>query len=282
MSVIEIKPYRAEKYIMVTRKKRPNKLFQIIFGKHGSVFVNFPYFENSKGMVSLVKYPSNTRVPIDLSLVDGGKVTSHLVKYSHPPDGRAHFSQDGKVRTQIRKNSVPLQDINGHFFTIQLQGTDSFEKLDRKDYKSGSLKQIVNLPIGPREPPAIKIVGRLYSIDELKSRRFILPVSGSFGHVIEIVSTSGGRNRGFLLAPPLNNPSQDLILILACEIIPKIDAQENAALTFMGGFDHHDTIHNTSVETSYLALSYPLSDNDFEQFKKRIGCIDLVESDLFS
>ena len=91
MSDIEIEPYRAERYVIATRKKKPNKLFQIIFGKHGSVFVNFPYFENSKGMVSLVKYPSNTRDPIDLSLVDGGKVTSHLVKYSHPPDGEGAF-----------------------------------------------------------------------------------------------------------------------------------------------------------------------------------------------
>ena len=109
----------------------------------------------------------------------------------------------------------------------------------------------------------------MYSIDELRSRCRILPVSGSFGHVTEIVSTSGGRNQGFLLAPPLNNPSQDLILILACKIIPKIDAQEKAALTFMGGFDHHDIIQNISFGNQLLSFSHiPVSDNDFGQYKK--------------
>jgi hypothetical protein len=57
----------------------------------------------------------------------GGKVTSHLVKYSHHPDGRAHFSQDGKILTAIKRQSIALDRQNGHMFTLYIQGLHALD-----------------------------------------------------------------------------------------------------------------------------------------------------------
>lgn len=61
-----------------------------------------------------------------LDLRDGGKVTSHLVKYAHHPDGEAHFSQTGKVLTQVRRRAMPLDGIEGHCFHDSGTGARGF------------------------------------------------------------------------------------------------------------------------------------------------------------
>lgn len=105
------------------------KMFQIIFSKNdGSVFINFPYYKHSNGLVSIVTLRSGIKYPTSAELKTGGKITSHLVKYTHHPDGNAHFSQDRKVLTKIKKASVPLKNIHGHFFTIMLQGVRDYDE----------------------------------------------------------------------------------------------------------------------------------------------------------
>ncbi len=71
------------------------KAFQIGFDKDGSLFIHFPYFQHRTGILSSSEIPATGGRKADVNLEHGGKVTSHRVKYSHHPDGRAHFSQDG-------------------------------------------------------------------------------------------------------------------------------------------------------------------------------------------
>jgi hypothetical protein len=64
-----------------------------------------------------------------LDLTPGGKIASHAVKYAHHPDGEAHFSQDGKVLTAIRRKAVPLDAAAGHLFTVHVVGFAAFKTL---------------------------------------------------------------------------------------------------------------------------------------------------------
>lgn len=110
------------------------KVFQVLFQKSdGSLFVSFRYFKDVAGLLTLVTLNARTKYPTSVSLLDGGKVTGHKVKYSHHPDGRVHFSQDGKVRTVIQKKSIPLSEAEGHLFTVQLQGLKDFSELSAKE-----------------------------------------------------------------------------------------------------------------------------------------------------
>jgi len=278
MNKIRINFFRSKRFVItcdVNNKKY--RIFQVIFGTDGSLFVNFPYYLNSKGLVSFVTYPKNIGQPIDLNLVPGGKVTSHLVKYSHHLDGEAHFSQDGQVMTENRKKSIPLHSINGHIFTIQLQGLKDFKSTNKKGITSK--KTILSFNLGDFEPDAIKIVGRIYLIEQLINRFWsIFPVS-EIGPVAPM-NVSGKHYHALFLSPPINNPSNNYILTLTCEKVPKLDKRESSTLTFIGGFDAHDLINNLSIDTTFLALYYPIS--DYEEFKKQIGCIDLFENDTSS
>jgi hypothetical protein len=117
----QIRAARAKRFTVQVRQARTEEAHQIakIFfsGRDGSLYVDFPYFEHRDGLVCRATLtPGATEV----SLVEGGKVTSHRVKYAHHRDGEAHFSQTGKVLTQVRKPSVPLNRYSGHIFTIQL------------------------------------------------------------------------------------------------------------------------------------------------------------------
>lgn len=130
----KIVPFRSEKYVVAVEiGQHRYKILQIIFGeKDGSLFVNFPYFKYARGIVSVVTFPRGSSHIAQLSLELGGKVTSHRVKYSHHPDGVAHFSQDGHVFSVVRKQSIPLAKAEGHVFTVQLQQAEAFESASEK------------------------------------------------------------------------------------------------------------------------------------------------------
>jgi len=49
----------------------------------------------------------------------GGVRTSHLAKYAHHSDGEAHFFEDGKVKTEVRRKSVPLGEQLGTFLPFK-------------------------------------------------------------------------------------------------------------------------------------------------------------------
>jgi hypothetical protein len=103
------------------------KAFQIGFDKDGSLFIHFPYFQHRTGILSSSEIPATGERKADVNIEHGGKVTSHRVKYSHHPDGRAHFSQDGRIFTVIKRQSISLDTQNGHMFTLYIQGLYALE-----------------------------------------------------------------------------------------------------------------------------------------------------------
>jgi hypothetical protein len=268
--------FHSERYI-VTVGIGPHryKVLQIIFGKRdGSLFVNFPYFKHSEGLISLVTFPSGTRPTMDLSLKLGGKVTSHLVKYSHHPDGMALFSQTGRVKSAIRKQSIPLAQSEGHIFSAQLQYLRDFEVADpKKDSGTHTNKRtVLNFQFTGSEPESVKIIGRWYSSAALLTRiHGIVPKTWVPGPTL-CETPSGKRYLALLLAPPIGTPTQEYVLILTCEDIPRLDKQQRSALTFIGGFDSDNIVNDLSKDTTFLALSYPMSNP--EELAQRLGSID--------
>jgi len=244
----------SERYIITTQINGcRHKVLQVFFGKKdGSLYVNFPYFQHNEGLVSLVTYPANIQQPTDLSLIPGGKATSHLVKYSHHPDGTAHFSQDGRVFTSVRKQSVPLARAEGHIFTVQVQGMADFGAVDSpKDSKSSKKRTVLNFKLG-KEPEAVKIVGRWYSQNTLEKN---LVKGTTNGPKIPCITPQGKKYLGFLIAHPYGLGKRQFALLLTCESIPILDRDFESALTFIGGFDSLEVINDLSVDSTFLALS---------------------------
>jgi hypothetical protein len=65
------------------------------------------------------------------------------------------------------------------------------------------------------------------------------------------------------------------VLLLSCSLIPLLDKNEEAALTFLGWFDDEQIALNHSQNTSFLALSYPL--RKIEELKEKIGSMDYLK-----
>ena len=83
---------RAERVVCTIRAGQLRvKAFQIIFHKDGSFFISFPYFRHRTGLLSISSIPANGSRESQVNLEYGGKVTSHLVKYSHHVGG--HISR---------------------------------------------------------------------------------------------------------------------------------------------------------------------------------------------
>lgn len=267
----ELRRYQAELFVIAIKtEKHYSKVFQVIFHSDGSLFVNFPYFLNNKGIASVVTLPANAQYPCKASFILGGKVTSRSLKYSHHRDGKTHFSQTGQVKTEIQKQSIPIEQIDGHIFTLTVQGLHGFKSVETRDMWNPSIKKAgLPIEIGGLEPAAIKLVGRWYSPQSF----FNVAEGQSRGPVVTGQTASGHQVQGYIVGPPSGTPLESYTLFLSCERIPIINNNSDVDLTFVGGFDPPHIINNHEVDTTFLMLSYPVS--SYEDMKMKIGSIDL-------
>ncbi|MGE0453495.1 MAG: hypothetical protein AB7O37_00025 [Vicinamibacteria bacterium] len=255
--------------------ERERNLFQVQFSsRDGSVRVCFPYFPHTHGLVSKATIPAGPR-QADLALQVGGKVSSHLVKYSHHPDGTVLFSQTGRVLSSVRKQGVPLSVIEGHVFTLHAQGLLEFAEATPKD-----LRNAVPSPRRTRlvyrfedsMPASVKFVGRLHSLEavaEMAPDGVIQPK----GHAMD---PDGKVTATFVCAPPDHFPGPDRLLLLSCEPLGALDRERAASIVFLGGFDPPAIVNDLTVPSSVPAFSYPVA--SAEELRERLGSIDFQDS----
>ncbi len=259
----------AERYIVTVQASQDTyKIFQIFFNKKdGSLHLSFPYFIHKEGILSEIKIPGGTSFPTDLSLLPGGKATKNQVHYSHHVDGDAHFAENKKIYTKIRKKSVPLKSQSGHIFTVQIWGIPSFEKITKeKDKLSTNNRTILNFEFKER-PTALKFVGMWYST-RIARKNYSGP-SGN-GPKFPFMSPDGKVREGLALVNPFLDDGEKYALILYCEKILSEDTKE--ALTFIGGFDPPEIVYDHSRDTTALSLMYPAENID--NLIKQIGSVD--------
>jgi len=275
-----VEPLRAERIVIAIRTPKVySKVIQILFGQSdGSVYVNFPYFTQSSGLISILTLAGGISYPTSGDLVPGGKVTSHLVKYSHHPDGRVHFSQDGKVKSTVRKQSIPLNIAEGHLFTVQLQGLHGFEAVNlNKDFRTlPSRKSVATFELQKStiNYEAFKLLGRWHS-RKVFEQGIVGDISGP---LIPAMKPDGQIVPGILVSAPHNYPFSDHFLLVTIENIPKLTQDEDTTLTFIGGFDPPSVIQNPGQSTSFLALVYPAT--DYSVLRSRIGNADFENASV--
>jgi hypothetical protein len=260
--------------VTVETSDERRKIFQVLFAKgDGSMFVNFPYYNDCCGLLTLVTLRAKNRTPAFISLLDHGKVTGHRVKYSHHPDGAVHFSQAGKIVTSVRKSSVPLERSDGHIFTVQFQGIRDFSPLSESEKAPllSTKKSILNFRFEGQSPGAIKFVGHWYTESSLSQR--ITRTGTRLWFTCE--RQNGTRVLGMLVANPFLASHETQYLLLTCEAIPLLDRDRYSTLLFIGGFDEKETAMNPDTDTQFLALSYPASQT-YDELVRQIGTVDFV------
>jgi hypothetical protein len=240
------------------------KTFQIVFGADGSLFITFPYFRHRTGILSASSIPGTGTRESQVNLEHGGKVTSHLVKYSHHTDGRAHFSQTGKIMTEIKRQSIALDQQHGHIFSLLIQGLSALDAAHpTKDSMTSTARAIVEFTVN--SPEAIKIVGRWFDVNKM---RFNHPTP-TIGPVL-VTMDPDGIQRSACLVASLNANARH-VLAIACEHIPRLSPDPEMFM-FYGGFDPVEIMHDTNREAGFLAFVYPISEAD--KMRGRLGSVD--------
>lgn len=254
-----------------------HQIFQIIISnRDGSIYITFPYYKHSKGLVSLTRFPIGSRTVKELSLIERGskgKVTSHKVKVSHHISGQTNFSLTGKVFTIIKKKSVELDKFSGHLFTVQFQGLDDFEE-KKKNKKN---HYYIYYDIGNREIEAFKIVGFWYSPDETKKRLKDIDYESLKKNYSAVQYESKNSSKGkmdFIISECEH--TKDYWLCIYCKGLKKIDYNNYSTLTFLGGFDPPEIINNLNQDTYFISMIYPAE--NYEELKKKLGSIDIFEN----
>jgi hypothetical protein len=241
------------------------KLFQIVPARDGSVYVAFPYLPFDVGRVGFLTMRSGSAETI---FGEDAPVTAEKVKYSHHPNGAAHFSQSGRVRTEIRKSSVPFGRLSGHIFTVTFQGIDRYPSMlktakPKRRTAVAAFSQI-------ESADAYKFIAHIYSERELASR-----IIGSGSRLwIRCALPSGKVLWGITLATNFSSEHGRKFIFLMLEPIGRVCAQYDELFMFLGGFDPPEISLDPAQDTRALMLLYPEGDCSAELIK-RVGTIDL-------
>jgi hypothetical protein len=264
---VNINAIRCERVVCVVKAADLRaKAFQIVFGEDGSLFITFPYFRHRTGILSASAIPATGTRQSQVNLEQGGKVTSHLVKYSHHTDGRAHFSQSGKIITAIKRQSIALDRQHGHIFSLIIQGLHALDVAHAvKDAGTSPKRGVVDFQIEPSE--AIKFVGRWFDVTKMRLNN----PTPTIGPTLLTLDPDSVQRNACLFASPLANAKH--VLAVTCERVPKLGPQPEMFM-FYGGFDPAEIMTDPTKEAGFLAFLYPLSEAD--KIRERLGSVDYI------
>jgi hypothetical protein len=134
---------------------------KIVFQKDGTVIAVLPMPRVAGGILATIHLDGGQSEPQRSDLTHSGKVTKSIVKYSHHPDGRAHFSQDGKIFTKVVRAAAPLATQRGHLFSLILQRLDLFPTENPK-----SEKKSIELGCDTPTSRAVKFIASRHKMTE--------------------------------------------------------------------------------------------------------------------
>lgn len=260
-------------YVCGNFKGSRRQLFRIQFAKDGSIYIQLPYFNDSRGVLGYITRDPSQEYPASHQL-ENGKVTTERVKYTHHPDGEAHFSQDGKVLTEIRRKACPFDEVQGQLFSLMFRGFESFKEI--KDWskvkrKKNQVHLGFDIAHADSEIRLCNVVGMIESFDNLCKQTY--QQFGKTRNKIHGVTLTGpdGRTMDFRV---IRNPfslRKDQVLLIGMQILDA-DSKE-PWLSFLGGFDPESVMLNHDMESSFLCLSYGRLDQ-FDDLEKSLGSID--------
>lgn len=262
--ILAIRPLSNRIRIVIKTPNYRKKLFQVQFltGEKGFQLLVQPYVKATSGLLSLVTHKEGSPTA---DLLPGGKVTQHIVKYSHPIDGNAHFSQTGKIFSKIRTKSKSLTDpACGQIFTAMCYGLNAFQDFNPRPPESG---QDVNLEPSDSdvEEKMIRLTAFWYHSSVVRQSK-----QGLFGP--KLVWVVDGRPRdAFVLAPNTKDSYlHQCMIMLSYELIDPPPEPSNFSL--LGGFP----ANFKRGDNQLLVMSYPAGDT--KTLIKRVGSVDFLKN----
>jgi hypothetical protein len=248
------------------RPPRFGKVCQITFHR-GAVFVQFTYFGPATGLAAVLLPVQDPNGTWKMDLGATGLVAPGLVKYSHPPDGNAHFSQDGKIVSVLRRQSFPLTTGQGHLFQLSAFHPTRFESLEPGTERPNRLYAPFYFP--EQVPDAIGVAAMWWPFDRLVGLK---PADRPLGPLETMVNYRTRANfKAFYVAPPDPDPPTHALLVNVGPI-PLPPGVAEPQLIFLGGWDHD--IETKPEPGECLTFMYPITDP--AKWEERRGSIAYV------
>lgn len=232
----------ANRFVVLFRAEGSyRKLFSIQFERRDNglgYYVHLPYFAHTRGILSTISI--NGAGPRRYSLRPTGTTTTEKLKYTHHPDGEAHFSQDGKVYTRVRTQTTPLHHYEQHLFTVNFWGVEHFELAQAKDLKDPKPdRAAVRFDPEDLTLPASQYAGRIVG------SRYTMPPGGievankvaARGSILEPVAFrrwDGSFDHGIPLFPVLHQ-DDEFFIVLTYLVMDRSSGHAHESLMLMGG-----------------------------------------------
>ncbi len=229
------------------------KLFQIAFGKDGSIYLPFPYLETKRGLLSEVD-PSIEPDPKTISLRRNGIDVTTDVKFSHHTSGIVQFSKTGGQDLLPRRQSFRLDGPIGKIFDLHVYWLHGFTQFDPE--KAGKTFLLpFQLPDEHRTSLHVWAEWRRKKdiIDNLE------PGGTWLGPGVSAITRATGTEvRFLLLGQPEGFPLRDHVLMLSVEEVVHADGADIPTMIFLGGYDQHEGA--APATQRMLAFMYPVGD----------------------
>lgn len=246
------------------------KVAQIRFrgGPNPWLVVDFPYTPYPTGLAMKATWNSDNMDQRTFEWLDPtlSMQTTMRPKYSHHQDGRAHFSQDGKIRTSITRQACPIREMDGHAFTLHIRGINQYPELSSKDMTelAKGKRRVVNFVCSAPSSVMLSIVGSVYTRESYYNR---LSRRGIYSEVYENEYTQltyrDGRKEVVALISDerekLTRPSS-LLLELSLSHRP-LEGEGSDILLFLAGLDNPAPGKLRDIP-GFLALRFPAVPDD--------------------
>jgi hypothetical protein len=230
------------------------KVLLLVFSSDGSVFVQWPYFCRSEGLLASLAFPGG-RAEGTHDLGKTGRITSHHVKYAHHTDGEVHFSQDGRILTRIRRTSFRLDGPTGQLFQFGAYDLTGFTEhlLDESSQKRPEV--LWTYPSGV--PAALSIVGKWYRRDRLQE--LVLPEIEEIGPHAALFDDETDSEQDVVFVGQLTEwESRSNLLMLSCKAVRLPKGIHRPTIIFMAGGDAEDEMNpRTHQGSGALIAIYP-------------------------
>ena len=217
-------------------------LFQLQF-QNESIFIHFPYQPDAEGIVNRVELPVGREHTFNVT--DSAYGMTCKIKYHHPIDGRAHFSQDGGIRTVVKNQADRLDSSVGHFFTLELSGISSF-----RPCKTSSKVPDCQFSFDSETPvDPLHVYGHWIKLrEDQEPGKLTNPVN---------VESKDNSQKAIAVAPPKNSPLYPgIVAIFARPGLRNLVVNPgDFRLMFLGGFA--EGLNDDSVPSSFMAMMYP-------------------------
>lgn len=246
------------------------RLCHVLFGSDGSIYVDWPDFRITDGILSVVRLDDHGRTSNTVEFLGQGKVTSHLVKFSHHPDGRVHFSQTKKVRPQVFRNArFPLNGPIGRLLEVSAnRPVDGFQV--RREARRGKPHLLFRYRT---DPASVVLVFEWRRKSDVSSWNQGAPL-GPKAQLFHKASKS--ECPAFFVGQPTGSPFHDHVLVVTCRTAGPFQGVDGPAIVLRGGADSDEVARSGDrpPPSEFLAALYPIRDRSALQ--ALIGTVDLV------